>query len=99
MQFLGPLKKNVLEKLQKIPNFLQNDLVQKLKEDIPLKFKLDLKKIKEDFHKGLASIENTLSKLVPPNFSNYVKVKKGNIFEALDKVADVTSKYLVKHSN
>ncbi|CAG9859458.1 unnamed protein product [Phyllotreta striolata] len=87
----GQIREKVIEKIQKVPDFLQNDLVGKLKQAIPVKWEADLKKFKEDFKKGVANLENTFSRLIPPNFKNYVEVQKNNIKAALNKVSDITN--------
>ncbi|XP_072378373.1 liver carboxylesterase 1 [Diabrotica undecimpunctata] len=91
----GPLKDDVLKKLNTIPNFLNTHLIQNLRKLIPLKIQINLKEIKakfeENFQKGIENLENIIGKLVPPNFSNYVKLRTGKLVEALDKVADVTN--------
>jgi hypothetical protein len=91
----GPLKQDVVKQIQAVPNFLETHLVQNLKSAIPSSWQLELKAVKkkmeEDFKKGIENLENLVSKLVPPNFTNYMKLKTGSIFEALEKVADATN--------
>ncbi|CAG9829097.1 unnamed protein product [Diabrotica balteata] len=78
--------------LQTLP---PESIIRNLRKLIPLKLQINLKEIKakfeENFQKGIENLENIIGKLVPPNFSNYVKLKTGKLVEALDKVADVTN--------
>lgn len=91
----GPLKEDVVKKIQSIPNFLETHLVQSLKETIPQSWQLDLKaarkKLEEDFKKGIEGLETLVGKLIPPNFNNYMKLKTGHILEAIEKVAEAAN--------
>ncbi|XP_056648857.1 liver carboxylesterase 1 [Diorhabda sublineata] len=91
----GPLRKDVEKKIQTIPNFLETNFVQSLRETIPQSWQLEIKaakkKLEQDFKKGLENLESLVGKLIPPNFTNYMKLKTGNIFEAIEKVAQAAN--------
>lgn len=75
---LGHLKEDVVKKLTTIPNFLDKVLVTNLRQSIPI---------------ALNVINSTITNLIPLNFGNYLKLNTDTIADALDKVADVTSKW------
>lgn len=77
----GHLKEDIVNKLSTIPNFLDNVLVKHLKESIPIPNPLNV-------------LNDTLTKLIPLNFQEYLQLKTESITEALNKVADVTSNYM-----
>lgn len=75
----GHLRKDIVTKLTTIPNFLDKILVQNLRQSIPI---------------ALNAVNSTLTNLIPLNFQTYLKFDTQSIAEALDKVVDVTSKYV-----
>lgn len=77
---LGHLREDIVDKLQKIPDFLDKVLINNLREIVPINLNIQ------------DALNNTLGKLVPLNFNNYAKLPIQNLQNALDKVADITGK-------
>lgn len=77
------MRKDIEQKLNTIPNFLDNVLVKQLRETL-----FTDKLIKD-------SSNNTVNNLLPLNFGNYLQLRSQNLHEAIDKVAEATGKLFI----
>ncbi|CAH2001436.1 unnamed protein product [Acanthoscelides obtectus] len=78
----GHLKNDIVDKLNKIPNYLDTELVGHLRDELPIN------KITEFHRQG--RLNKTLD-LLPLNFGKYLETKKQDLQASLDKVADITA--------
>ncbi|VEN38422.1 unnamed protein product [Callosobruchus maculatus] len=78
----GHLKSDIENKLKTIPNFLDNELVSHLRNELPIN------KITEFHREG--RLNKTLD-LLPLNFGKYLETTKQSLQASLDKVAEVTA--------
>lgn len=86
----GPLRHDIVDKLQNIPDFLDKILVNNLRGLVPID--LNLKN-------ALGGVANStlggIANLIPLNFQNYLQTNSKGLGDALDKVAEVTSKLVL----
>lgn len=88
--FAGPYRKEITSKLGAISDFLENAFVQNLQEFIGFN-----KKTKRQISQLNQTAYSIFQVTDSSQFKNYLKVRKENLNEVLDKVSEATGKYTI----
>lgn len=92
--FIGHYKPEILHQLATVPNFLNKVLVERL-HNSPVISRLSgrlssIGRLENVTSALLSNIEGLNQGVLPLNFDAYVKTKKANAAENLNKIADIT---------